>query len=122
MLCPIGFSVDFYLTSEELMALPAEQRAMTLMTAAVIEENDLEKASDAVSKLNPDSLDFSSGPEALFRELRRMQSPIFREILPGSPAEPTGWKTVWYILQFRIVRDGMLRLMENLQRSLIPEV
>lgn len=62
--CPIGFSVDFYLTSEELMALPAEQRAMTLMTAAVIEENDLEKASDAVSKLNPDSLDFSSGPEA----------------------------------------------------------
>ena len=46
------------------MALPAEQRAMTLMTAAVIEENDLEKASDAVSKLNPDSLDFSSGPEA----------------------------------------------------------
>ena len=58
----------------------------------------------------------------LFRELRRMQSPIFREILPGSPAEPTGWKIVWYILQFRIVRDGMLRLMENLQRSLIPEV
>ena len=104
------------------MALPAEQRAMTLMTAAVIEENDLEKASDAVSKLNPDSLDFSSGPEAFIPRTTENAVSDFSRDSSGSPAEPTGWKIVWYILQFRIVRDGMLRLMENLQRSLIPEV
>ena len=46
--CPIGFAVDSYISTDELMSLPVEQRAVALLDSAVVDEKiDLPKSTAA---------------------------------------------------------------------------
>ncbi len=63
--CPIGFAVNYVLTEEELMSISKEQRALALMQAAIIEEDDINKLDDAAVLVDADSLDYESGVDSL---------------------------------------------------------
>lgn len=72
--CPIGFAVDYMLTEDEFMAIPLEQRALTLMQAAIVDESDLSGlAHSAVHKTN--DFDYDSGLDALVN--RTVQNRVF---------------------------------------------
>ena len=55
--CPIGFAVDYVVTEEELRALPKEQRALALMQAAIIKEEDFYKLDGSAIYTEANSLD-----------------------------------------------------------------
>ena len=55
--CPIGFAVDYVITEEELRALPKEQRALALMQAAIVGEEDFYKLNGAAARGDVNSLD-----------------------------------------------------------------
>ena len=55
--CPIGFAVDYVITEEELRALPKKQRALALMQAAIVGEEDFYKLNGAAARGDVNSLD-----------------------------------------------------------------
>lgn len=63
--CPIGFAVDFALTEEEFTATPQEQKALTLMQAAIVDEDDFGDLNDAVIHAGEGSLDYEASVDEL---------------------------------------------------------
>ena len=63
--CPIGFAVDFALTEEEFTAIPQEQKALTLMQAAIVDEDDFGDLNDAVIHAGEGSLDYEASVDEL---------------------------------------------------------
>ena len=47
--CPIGFALNKYITKKELMKIPLENRALTMMNAVVIDSNIKSEVNDTVS-------------------------------------------------------------------------
>ena len=47
--CPIGFALNKYITKKELMKIPLEKRALTMMNAVVIDSNIKSEVNDTVS-------------------------------------------------------------------------
>ena len=62
---PIGFPLDYYMYTEELLALPQEQRPLALMRVLVIDPQDEEKVMSAASHIEPARIGFDYPVEAL---------------------------------------------------------
>ena len=62
---PIGFSLDHYILASELVSLPAQQRALALMHAAVVYPQDVEKVSSVMDHLDLTTVDFERPVEEL---------------------------------------------------------
>ena len=63
--CPIGFAVDFALTEEEFTAMPQEQKALTLMQAAIVGEDDFAALDDVVIRAGEGILDYEASIDEL---------------------------------------------------------
>ena len=63
--CPIGFAVDYALTEEEFTAVPQEQKALTLMQAAIVSEDDFNELDNVVIRAGEGSLDYEAGVDEL---------------------------------------------------------
>ena len=63
--CPIGFAVDYALTEEEFTAVPQEQKALTLMQAAIVSEDDFNELDNVVIRAGEGSLDYEVGVDEL---------------------------------------------------------
>ncbi len=63
--CPIGFAVDYILTEEEFMAIPQEQKALTLMQAAIVDESKLDELENIATYVMDKSLDYEDGIDSL---------------------------------------------------------
>lgn len=62
--CPIGFAVDYYLTEAEFMEIAQEQKAITLMKAAIVDEADIDDVSNAASHYEANSIDYQKSLES----------------------------------------------------------
>lgn len=63
--CPIGFAVDYVLTEEEFTAMPQEQKALTLMQAAIVNEDDFDELDDVVIRAGEGSPDYEASVDEL---------------------------------------------------------
>ena len=54
--CPIGYRTEQYILKEDLMQVPAEQRGIALLQAAVIQTKDEGKINGAARKVTPEEL------------------------------------------------------------------
>lgn len=63
--CPIGFAVDFALTEEEFTAMSQEQKALTLMQAAIVGEDDFAELDDVVIRAGEGILDYEASIDEL---------------------------------------------------------
>lgn len=50
--CPIGFAVDYVLTEEEFLELPQEQKALTLMQAAIVDKSEFDSLNEAAAHMD----------------------------------------------------------------------
>lgn len=62
---PIGFAVDYVLTEEEFMRIPQDQKALTLMQAAIIDENKLDELSNITSHMAVENLNYEEDINSL---------------------------------------------------------
>lgn len=59
--CPIGFSVSNYITREALLSLDRDERAIALMNAVAVDEEDISLVSGNAEELRPELLNYESG-------------------------------------------------------------
>lgn len=56
--CPIGFAVDYTLTEDELLEIPKEQRALTLMRAAIVGKSELTEFENIAPHVENGDIDY----------------------------------------------------------------
>lgn len=66
--CPIGFAVDYVLTEEEFMEIPHEQRALTLMQAAIVDEDKLPEVENIALRAESGNLDYEESIDSLIKK------------------------------------------------------
>ena len=65
--CPIGFSVNSYITEDELRNVPAEKRALVLMNSLCVTENISNCVAEKIPHVFPEQIDFEN-PEKLIAQ------------------------------------------------------
>lgn len=63
--CPIGFAVDNYILTNEVRALPQEQRGIALLNGVAVYPEDEEKVSDILKHLDTATVNFEESPDKL---------------------------------------------------------
>ena len=66
--CPIGFSVDYALTEAEFMEIPQEQRALTLMQAAIVDEDKLPEVGNVTLRAESGNLEYGESIDSLIKK------------------------------------------------------
>lgn len=72
--CPIGFAVDYILTEEEFAQIPQEQKALTLMQAAIVDESEFSELNNAATPMGS-YLDYEMSLDSLV--IKTMNERVF---------------------------------------------
>ncbi len=109
--CPIGFWVDQYLTEDELMSLPPENRAVALMNAVLVDEKDVDMVSKDLSTVSAVQVGYGNPDESIRRTTERAVEGFERDAR-GFRCQ-TDWEETRYVY-FTVPYDrGWSALIDN---------